>query len=119
MNYLFSYGNLTPTAYTQPMFGLNNNNSNTAKPSDNVLNGKERDNTWLQLPVCPNLIKNPEEHHECEPDAKCRANYGTILCILCLGVSLIKRNFRKIDMIDPLSLVYKTIPGYGLTIHQR
>jgi len=42
-----------------------------------VLNGKERDNTWLQLPVCPNLTRKTEESNEdCPAEAKCRANYG-------------------------------------------
>ena len=76
---------MPPTSYTQPMVGLNNNNM--VKPSsENVLNGKERDNTWLQLPVCTNLIKTKEEYQECDPDAKCRDNYGmTLITSLCSG----------------------------------
>jgi hypothetical protein len=83
MNYLFPYGNLTPTSYTQPIVGHNNNNA--GNPPENVLNGKERDNTWLQLPVCPNLIKNKEEYQECALDAKCRTIYGMFFIIFILS----------------------------------
>lgn len=65
MNYLFPFQGNSPQHSTFPAV------------KQNVLNGKERDNTWLQLPVCPNLTRKTEENtEECPADAKCRANYG-------------------------------------------
>ena len=68
MSYLFPYASVGTQLPAQPLVSVQN--------PQHVLNGKERDNTWLQLPVCPNLTKKPEERTECLLDAKCRANYG-------------------------------------------
>jgi hypothetical protein len=73
MNYLYPFNNVS-AAFTTPA---------PVRSPANVLNGKERDNTWLQLPVCPNLTRKPEERIECDPNAKCRANYGSILKYFC------------------------------------
>jgi len=68
MSYLFPYASVGTQLPVQPLVSVQN--------PQHVLNGKERDNTWLQLPVCLNLTKKPEERIECPQDAKCRANYG-------------------------------------------
>ena len=71
MNYLFAYNSVAPTLPVQPVVQV--------RSPQNVLNEKERDNTWLQLPVCLNLTKKLEEREDCPEDAKCRANYGNLL----------------------------------------
>ena len=47
------------------------------------MNSKERDNTWLQLPVCPTIWRQKEKDKEegddvqaCAEDQPCRSSYA-------------------------------------------
>ncbi len=43
-----------------------------------MMTSKERDNTWLQLPICPSLWRQKDLDHlqDCQADQGCHSNYA-------------------------------------------